>query len=98
MPRKAGLPPPRLIGPASRLDSRVLCRERNPGLRATAGGSMTPLRPCPTPGPRPGMPSNDAFSYFQIFKPIDRIGHSIYVYKITQEEADGVGSFQQFER
>jgi hypothetical protein len=31
-----------------------------------------------------------AFSYFQNFKPIARIGHSIYVYKLSQEDVDRV--------
>jgi 4-amino-4-deoxy-L-arabinose transferase-like glycosyltransferase len=38
---------------------------------------------------RPG-----AFSYFSVFKPIHRVGHSIYVYKISEEEAEGIGPFE----
>ena len=30
----------------------------------------------------------NAFSYFQMFEPITRIGHSIYVYKLSQEDVD----------
>jgi len=97
MPRKAGLPPPRLIGPARRL---------TPGYYAVSASLVHGLR-WRLYDPSPFMPDawapawvaeRDAFSYFQVFQPVDRIGHSIYIYKITQEEAEGVGSFQQFER
>jgi hypothetical protein len=37
----------------------------------------------------------EALGYFRIFKPIHRIGHSIYIYKINEEEAEGVGSFKR---
>jgi hypothetical protein len=35
-----------------------------------------------------------AFSYFSVFKPIHRVGHSIYIYKISEEEAEGIGPFE----
>jgi 4-amino-4-deoxy-L-arabinose transferase-like glycosyltransferase len=38
---------------------------------------------------RPG-----AFSYFSVFQPIHRVGHSIYIYKISEEEAEGIGPFE----
>jgi hypothetical protein len=37
-----------------------------------------------------------AFSYFSVFLKQHQIGHSIYIYKISPEEAEGIGSFQQF--
>ena len=97
MPRRPGLPPPRMIGPASRL---------TPGYYAVSATLLYGLR-WRLYDPSSALPDawapawnaeRDAFSYFQIFKPLDWIGHSIYIYKITQEEAEGVGSFQQFER
>jgi hypothetical protein len=38
---------------------------------------------------RPG-----AFSYFSVFEPRHRVGHSIYIYKISEEEAEGIGPFE----
>jgi hypothetical protein len=97
MPRKAGLPPPRLIGPAPRLV---------PGYYAVSASLVHGLK-WRLYDPSPALPDawapawnadRDAFSYFQIFPIYKQIGHSIYIYKISENEADGVGSFQQFVR
>lgn len=97
MPRKAGLPSPRLVGPANRL---------TPGYYAVSATLRhglpwrlyDPSRALPDAWAPAWNAGQNAFSYFEIFKPIHQIGHSIYVYKITQEEAEGVGSFQKFDR
>lgn len=89
-----GLPPPRLVGPANRL---------RPGYYAV---SATLVHGLPwrlyDPSPATWGPAwnaqREAFSYFQIFPIHARIGHSIYIYKISAGEAEGVGDFQQFAR
>ena len=44
----------------------------------------------PMPGHPRGTPTSDAFSYFKEFTPITRIGHSIDVYKLSQDDVDRV--------
>ena len=34
------------------------------------------------------MLEKDAFAYFRLFQPVARIGHSIYVYKLSQADVD----------
>jgi hypothetical protein len=95
MPRKAGLPPPRLIGPANRL---------TPGYYAVSATLVHGL-PWRLYDPSPAMPDawqpawnaqREAFSYFRSFPIRAHVGHSIYIYRISQDEADNAGSFQQF--
>ncbi len=97
MPRKPGLPPPRLIGPANRL---------RPGYYAISASLVHGLK-WRIYDPSPAMPDAwapgwdarlHALSYFRNFPIHARIGHSIYIYRITQEEAEKAGPFQQFER
>ena len=37
-----------------------------------------------------GMRSEGHFTYFQMLEPLETIGHSIYIYNVTQEQADAV--------
>ena len=85
MPRNPGVPAPELIGPARRLA---------PGYYAV---SATLVHGLPwrlyDPSPMSWAPAwnafeKDAFGYFRIFQPIARIGHSIYVYKLSQADVD----------
>ena len=89
MDRDAALPPLRLIGPARRL---------TPGYYAV---SRTLVHGLPwrlyDPSPvrqdawSPAWNAQEhAFSYFQQFTPIKRIGHSIDVYKLSQADVDRV--------
>ena len=86
IPLKPGVPPRRLVPPAKRLF---------PGYYAV---SATLVYGLPwrlyDPSPETWAPvwnaGEHAFSYFQEFEPIARIGHSIYVYKLTQQDVDRV--------
>jgi len=37
--------------------------------------------------------SSNAFAYFRLFEPIDRIGHSIYIYKLSEADAARAAPF-----
>jgi 4-amino-4-deoxy-L-arabinose transferase-like glycosyltransferase len=85
MPRNPGVPGPKLIGPAPRL---------TPGYYAV---SATLVHGLPwrlyDPSPMAWEPAwnaseKDAFGYFRLFEPVARIGHSIYVYKLSQADVD----------
>jgi hypothetical protein len=91
MDRDASLPPPRLIGPAPRL---------TPGYYAISATLVHGL-PWRLYDPSPVYQDawspaweaqRDAFTYFRQFKPIERIGHSIDVYKLSQNDVDQVNS------
>jgi hypothetical protein len=91
MERDPSLPPPRLIGPARRL---------TPGYYAVSATLVHGLK-WRLYDPSPALPDawspawdaqQDAFSYFQQFKPIKRIGHSIDVYKLNQDDVDRVNA------
>ena len=84
LPLNQGLPPPRLVGPAKRL---------LPGYYAVSATLVYGLRwllydPSPETWAPVWNADVNAFSYFQMFEPITRIGHSIYVYKLSQEDVD----------
>lgn len=87
MERKGGLPPPRLVGPRKRLA---------PGYYAVSVSLLYGL-PWRLYDPSPAIPdawapawsaAADAFSYFRQLVPIDSIGDSIYIYKVTPEQAE----------
>jgi hypothetical protein len=84
----AGLPELSLTGPADRL---------TPGYYAISATLVfglpwrldDPASPAEDPrvwGPKWNAWDLNAFSYFQRFTPIKKIGHSIYVYKLTEED------------
>jgi Dolichyl-phosphate-mannose-protein mannosyltransferase len=82
LPLKQGLPSRRLVGPAKRLF---------PGYYAVSASLVYGLRwRLYDPSPEAWAPvwdaKRDAFSYFRKFEPIARIGHSIYIYKLSQED------------
>ncbi len=87
LPRKPGIPPPRVIGPAPRLV---------PGYYAVSASLVCGL-PWRLYDPSPARPDawapvwnagRDAFGYFRMFEPKKRIGHSIYVYKLSQADVE----------
>jgi hypothetical protein len=89
MPRKPGLPPPRVVGPEKRL---------TPGYYAVSATLVHGL-PWRLYDPSPMLPDawapvwkadQDAFAYFRNFIPITRIGHSIYVYRLSQADVEEV--------
>ena len=80
-------PPPRLVGPMKRLV---------PGYYAVSATLVYGL-PWRLYDPSPAIPDawapawnagQDAFGYFRQLTPIDHIGYSIYVYKLSQEDVD----------
>jgi Dolichyl-phosphate-mannose-protein mannosyltransferase len=87
MERKPGLPPPRLVGP-----SRGLV----PGYYAVSASLVfgLPWRlydPSPDAWAPVWNADRDAFGYFRLFQPIariGRIGHSIYVYKLSPQDVE----------
>jgi len=85
--RKPGIPPPRVVGPARRLV---------PGYYAVSASLVYGL-PWRLYDPSPARPDawapvwnagRDAFGYFRMFEPKRRIGHSIYVYKLSQADVE----------
>ncbi|MGC8642261.1 MAG: ArnT family glycosyltransferase [Isosphaeraceae bacterium] len=84
--RDFNLPPPRLIGPRKRL---------TPGYYAVSASLVygLPWR-LYDPSPYAWAPAwnagEDAFSYVRELTPIDHVGHSIYIYKLSQEDVDRV--------
>jgi hypothetical protein len=95
MDRDPGLPPPRVIGPAPKLV---------PGYYAISATLVYGLRwrlyDSSLVFPDAWAPTwdafqEDAFGYFRRFQPIARIGHSIYIYKLSQEDVDRVSSHFQ---
>lgn len=85
VPRNPGVPGPTLIGPAPRL---------KPGYYAVSATLVhgLPWRMYDN-SPMAWEPAwnafeKDAFGYFRLFEPIARIGHSIYVYMLTQTDVD----------
>jgi len=89
LPTKPGIPPPRVVGPAPRLV---------PGYYAVSATLVRGLR-WRLYDPSPARPDawapvwksdQDAFGYFRKFEPIARIGHSIYVYKLSQADVERV--------
>jgi hypothetical protein len=87
MPRKRGIPPPRVVGPA---------RNLVPGYYAVSASLVYGL-PWRLYDPSPARPDawapvwnadRDAFGYFRLFQPIRAIGHSIYVYKLSQDDVE----------
>ena len=83
---KPELPPPRLDRPGRRLAPGYYAVSATPGLRP-ALAALRPLSAARRWAPVWNAERN-AFSYFQQFEPIRRIGHSIYVYKLSQEDVD----------
>jgi hypothetical protein len=86
LPRQPGLPPPQVAGPVARL---------TPGYYAISASIVQGLRwrlydPSPFAWEPPWNSAQDAFSYFRLLTPIRRIGHSIYVYKLGQDDVDRV--------
>ncbi|WP_165219063.1 glycosyltransferase family 39 protein [Aquisphaera insulae] len=77
-----GAPPLRATGPAAQL------RPGYYALSATIvqGLSWRIYDPSPFVWEPAWNAAQDAFSYFRMFTPIERIGHSIYVYKLTDED------------
>jgi hypothetical protein len=91
MERDPSLPAPKLIGPAPRL---------TPGYYAVSATLVHGL-PWRLYDPSPVLADawspawdaqRNAFSYFQQFAPIKRIGHSIDVYKLSQADVDRVNT------
>ncbi len=81
-------PSPKLFGPARRL---------TPGYYAVSASLVYGLRwrlydpapPLTVPGawaPAWNLIEDDVFGYFRRFKPVERIGHSIYVYHLNAED------------
>jgi len=84
LPTKPGLPPPRVVGPSRRLV---------PGYYAVSASLVYGLRwrlydPSPDAWAPVWDAGRDAFAYFGRFQPIARIGHSIYIYKLSQEDVE----------
>ena len=76
----------RLKGPAPRL---------TPGLYAVSASFVRglPFRvddPSPDAAPASWQADEDAFGYFRLLKPFDRVGHSILLYRVTAEDASRV--------
>jgi hypothetical protein len=87
LPVNPGVPSPRLAGP----------RRLGPGYYAVSATLVHGLRwllydPSPETWAPVWNADVHAFGYFQKFEPITRIGHSIYVYKLSQEDVDRVAS------
>ena len=83
--RDPNSPPPRLVGPRKYL---------SPGYYAVSASLVYGL-PWRLYDPSPAIPDawapawnagQDAFSYFQKLTRVDHVGHSIYIYKLRQED------------
>jgi hypothetical protein len=91
LPRDPEAPPPRPVGPRKHLA---------PGYYAISASLVYGL-PWRLYDPSPALPDwqpawdagPDAFGYFRQFQPIERIGYSIYVYQLSQEDVDRVAPF-----
>jgi hypothetical protein len=83
MPTRSDLPPPPLVGPAPKLAPAYYA------ISATLVYGL-PWRLYDS-SPAAWEPAwnafgKDAFGYFRRFEPIHKLGHSIYVYKLSQED------------
>ena len=86
------LPPPRPgtvrdLPPRNRFGTRP--ERLEPGLYAVSASLVRglPWRVYDNEGWLPYSVWTDAFSYFSSLKPIARIGHSIFVYRVSEEDA-----------
>jgi hypothetical protein len=92
--RRDDAPAPRLVGPRKRLI---------PGYYAVSASLVYGL-PWRLYDPSPAIPDawapawraeEGAFCYFQRLTPIDQVGYSIYLYKLSQEDVDRVAHLLQ---
>jgi hypothetical protein len=89
LPRDPEAPPPRLVGPSKHLE---------PGYYAISASLVYGL-PWRLYDPSPALPDawqpawnagENAFGYFRELRPEARIGHSIYIYNLSQEDVNRV--------
>ena len=85
-------PSPMLVGPARRLTPGYYAVSVSLvyGLRWRLYDPAPPAR-VPARAPAWNITENDVFNYFRQFKPIERIGHSIYVYHLTADDISRAG-------
>jgi len=94
MPRNQGAPPPPVVGPVKHL---------TPGYYAVSATLLYGLHwrlhdnsPAWQQAWEPQWNvASHAFGYFRQFQPIHRIGHSIYIYKLTAEDVARAGSLME---
>ena len=87
-------PSPLLVGPAKRLTPGYYAVSI-PWFTACVGGcTIRPLRFRSRDRRAPAwyVLEDDVFGYFRRFKPVERIGHSIYVYHLSADDIAHVGT------